>query len=214
MNNPQELDPAAFERVWRRVMPQDRPDCPIELNTPRQEPPAVEAPAVMNPPMARTMPSPLPAPCPARTVTAEVPEPCLGERSAAALPTLAALIEMAREGRQIYVALSRPVRGQGARTAQLRELASVKEGQLRRLRTAYFLIAGTEPEGTAVPPRRPPSLPLTLRARYHAEQSFALACLTAVGQTADPCLIELYRELVEQSQGLAGQLRELLEEMG
>ena len=27
----EELDHAAFARVWRRVMPEDRPDCPFTL---------------------------------------------------------------------------------------------------------------------------------------------------------------------------------------
>lgn len=217
MNNPQEVDPAAFERVWRRVMPQDRADCPIVLNTAEPSAPADAPINGLNALAAQTMPSvpaPLPQPCVPRATEGNTPALCLGEGEMVALPILAQLMEQARAGRQIYTALSRPSRGQAARTARFRELASVKEGQLRRLRTAYFLIAGTEPEGTASTQRRPSSLSLTLRERYHAEQSFALACLTAVAQTADPCLTELYRSLAGQSQALAGQLRELLEEMG
>lgn len=211
MSHPQELDHAAFERVWRRVMPQDRPDCPIELNT-ASDPPTAEAPvSAMNALATQTMPAPLPAPLPPSA--GESPYPCLGERSAAALPTLAALTDMAREGRQIYAALTRPNRGRTAQTAPFRAFLGTKEQQLRRLRTAYFLIAGTEPEGEAPTPRHTPSLPLTLRGRYHAEQSFALACLTAVSHTSDSCLIELYRSLASQSQALAGEIRELLEEL-
>lgn len=211
MSHPQELDPAAFERVWRRVMPQDRADCPIVLNTAETPPPAdMPAPAAETP---QPVPAPLPMPSAPHAPAGSAPALCLSETETAALPVLARLMELAREGRQIYTALSRPNRGQSARTAQLRELASVKAGQLRRLRTAYFLIAGTEAESAAEPQRRPPSLSLTLRERYHAEQSFALACLTAASQTADPCLTELYRSLAGQSQGLAGKIRELLEEM-
>ena len=36
---PASLDGAEFQRVWRRVMPQDRPDCPFVLDqaAPEQE---------------------------------------------------------------------------------------------------------------------------------------------------------------------------------
>jgi len=43
----EELDRAAFERVWRRVMPQDRPDCPFTLDPPA---PAASGPEEAQPP--------------------------------------------------------------------------------------------------------------------------------------------------------------------
>jgi len=36
----EELDAAAFGRVWRRVMPEDRPDCPFTLDDPPAPAPA------------------------------------------------------------------------------------------------------------------------------------------------------------------------------
>lgn len=242
MNGPQtDLDQAAFQRVWRRVMPQDRADCPFTLDpaqeaaepTPPQsaplhtdETPAPAVPAQIQPPTGamtslalQTMPAP-PASSPSPAVPAvqrpmpapgTAPSPCLGESAMGELPTLEVLIGMVWEGRQLYRILTRPARTRSHQAALLGDLMAAKDHQLRRLRTAHFLISGREFELSYTPPRRFGSLPLALRDRYHAEQAFALRCLTAAGRSADPCLIDLYRALASQSQALAGSLREALE---
>lgn len=240
MNGPQtDLDHAAFERVWRRVMPQDRADCPITLDTPAGEtqqtvtpasgvpvqesaPPAspvgsmtslaVQAMAPVTAPAAQTVtPAPMPPVSMAARPMLSGPSPCLGEGAVGELPTLEALLAMVREGRQIYKGLTRSARARTAQAGLLSDLIATKDHQLRRLRTAHFLISGAEPELPFNAPRRWPSLALALRDRYHSEQDFALRCLLAAGSSTDPCLIDLYRSLASQSQELAGSLREALE---
>ena len=75
---PTAYDRETFQRVWQRVMPQERPDCPIEVDAPAAEPtsalavPAVPAEAA-------------PAPVLRQEVEPSLPEcgvPCLGEASA------------------------------------------------------------------------------------------------------------------------------------
>lgn len=233
MNGPQkDLDHAAFQRVWRRVMPQDRVDCPFTLDDPTEETAAVTPTTAAPEPTPQTEPEapvgamtslaipampPIPAPAsapvavPRPSMPGMAPSPCLGENAAGELPTLEALLSMVREGRQVYKALTRSARSRTAQTGLLADLTAAKEHQLRRLRTAHFLISGAEPDPAPAAPRRWPSLALALRDRYHAEQAFALHCLTAAGSSADPCLIDLYRSLASQSQALAGSLREALE---
>lgn len=243
MNGPQtDLDRAAFQRVWQRVMPQDRTDCPFTLDPPEekiqqtaalQSPPVQTAPpqdgaeapvgamtalalqTMDSPPAPAAMP-PMPAAAPPRQSMpgrGMVPSPCLGESAVGELPTLEALLTLAREGRQVYRALARSARARAPQALLLSDLIAAKESQLRRLRTAHFLISGVEPDLAPANPRRWASLPLALRDRYHAEQAFALHCLSAAGGSADPCLIDLYRSLASQSQALAGSLREALEEL-
>lgn len=240
MNGPQnDLDHAAFQRVWRRVMPQDRADCPFTLDAPAEEAQTNPAPVTVAPasePALQTTPpapvgamtslaiqtmAPMPTTAPTSTMTPTVaprqampgmaPSPCLGESAAGELPTLEALLAMVREGRQVYKGLTRSARAHTAQATLLADLLAAKEHQLRRLRTAHFLISGAEPDLPPATPRRWPSFPLALRDRYHSEQTFALHCLSAAGGSADPCLIDLYRSLASQSQALAGSLREALE---
>ena len=80
MNEPQTpaLDQASFRRVWQRVMPQDRMDCPFTLEEPQAE--AVKASALPPQPVpAPAVPAPLP-PRPAPTLP--TPTLCLGDASA------------------------------------------------------------------------------------------------------------------------------------
>lgn len=186
-----ELDRATFQRVWGRVMPEgDRPDCPFTV------PPQPPAPSCPMPP-AVTPPAPPARPLPI----------CLGEGSSADLPRLEELLRQVVDARRIYRALARRT---GERLA--RELASAKDIHARRLRTAYFLIAGTNPSQPPTTPAPERSgLAAALRERFRAEQQLALACLTAAAHTADPCLMELYRELGKESQNHAGRIRSCLE---
>ncbi|UQT49754.1 hypothetical protein M5E87_08795 [Flavonifractor plautii] len=41
---PCSCDQEVFERVWRRVMPEDRPDCPFTLGEDAAAPPAIQPP--------------------------------------------------------------------------------------------------------------------------------------------------------------------------
>ena len=245
MNGPQtDLDHAAFERVWRRVMPQDRADCPFTVDPPENtvpaggtalhtapaaEPVTAAEPGTVSDPTAppvgamtalalQTMPAMPPRSAPPQApaflrqgMPGQTAAPCLGESALGELPTLEVLLIQVREGRQVYRSLLRSARAHPGQSGLLSDLMAAKEHQLRRLRTAHILISGKDADLPAPAPRRWPSLPLAIRDRYHAEQAFALQCLTAAGTAADPCLIDLYRSLASQSQALAGSLREALE---
>ena len=54
---PCSCDQEVFERVWRRVMPEDRPDCPFTLGEDAAAPPAIQPPAVALPAVVHTAPA-------------------------------------------------------------------------------------------------------------------------------------------------------------
>lgn len=222
MNEPQmpALDQASFRRVWQRVMPQDRPDCPFTLEEPQvrevSAPAPIPAPALPpEPPAPPSLPAEPTQTLPARTApTLPLPALCLGDASAVELPTLEKILDLTWEARRIYRALSRPSHQSGrSRETLLPTLTATKETQARRLSTAHFLISGEHCEMKAGPLPRFPSLHLALRNRYRAEQEVALLCLTAAAASQDPCLMELYRELAAENQDLAGRLREWMEQL-
>ncbi|MDE6107924.1 MAG: hypothetical protein K2F83_04525, partial [Oscillospiraceae bacterium] len=152
MNGPQnDLDHAAFQRVWRRVMPQDRIDCPFTLDDPAEETAAAVEPTTAAPePTPQTEPEapvgamtslaipampPVPAPtsmsmpAPRQSMPGMAPSPCLGESAAGELPTLEALLAMVREGRQVYRGLTRSARSRTAQMGLLADLIAAKEHQ-------------------------------------------------------------------------------------
>lgn len=95
------LDSAAFARVWQRVMPQEREDCPFTL-----------APAP-----AQTLPT--------RSLT------CLGEGSVGDVPALTALAQTCADGVRVYRALERrfrnfPASFSAAKHTQMRRLAAAR----------------------------------------------------------------------------------------
>lgn len=188
------LDQAAFQRVWRRVMPQDRPDCPFTLDAPDAAVPA-SAPA--------TLPAAAPAPLPAPPVA------CLGPSSTEALAALDQLLLLTAEAWQAYLAMG----GRASQATLPTSLAQAKRQQFRRLATARFLISGEPYQISEVKRPQANPLPLAIRERYQAEQQAALQFLTAAEATADPCLTDLYRALAMENQTHAGQLREWLERM-
>lgn len=185
-------DRETFQRVWRRVMPQERPDCPIALNDDASQP---DLPAM----------APVPAPVPAQGSTVA----CLGPSSAGAIPTLDQLLLLTAGAWQAYLAMS----GHANRASLPTALAQAKRQQFRRLAAARFLISGEPYELSEVKSPQSSSLPLAIRERYQAEQQAALDFLTAAGAVSDPCLIDLYRALAMENQTHAGQLREWLERM-
>lgn len=188
-------DRETFQRVWRRVMPQDRPDCPFTLDAPDASLPA-------------SAPVTLPAAVPPATPQLP-PVACLGPSSADQLPTLDRLLLLTAEAWQAYSSMG----GRASQATLPTALAQAKRQQLRRLATARFLISGESYRLDQVKPTQTAALPLTIRERYQAEQQAALQFLTAAEATADPCLTDLYRALAMENQTHAGQLREWLERM-
>lgn len=190
------LDQAAFQRVWQRVMPEPRPDCPFTVDT-----------------VSLSAPPPVPVPVPAvqspQPPRQASPEPpiCLGETSSKELPTLERLLDETEEGVQTYQALARRWR----REPLLPTLAREKRRQAKRLSAARFLIAGEQYASPAAPRLSNESLSLRLRGRFQAEQRLALEFFSAANAADDPCLIELYRDMGRDCQDCAKALRTWLE---
>lgn len=204
----EDLDYAAFERVWRKVMPEDRLDCPFTL-----EPSAPSAPTVSSaaPPAVPPAPSAAPAavpPAPHATPAAARPTACLGEDSAVDLPGLERVLRQTTDDFRIYRALARRT-GQGSLFSPL---AGRKKRQVKRLTTAAFLISGKPYTAPPTPAPEALSLPLTMRERFQAEQRAAAGLLAAAEASSDPCLAELYRILADEDRKLASRLWVWLEE--
>lgn len=192
------LDQAAFQRVWQRVMPEDRPDCPFTVDTvPIPAPPSPAVP-MMVPPSAAA---------PASRQEGPPEGACLGEGSARELPLLERLLDETVAGARIYRALERRWRREGL----LSILAQEKSRQGKRLSAARFLITGESYTPSPTPAPGKESLSLQLRARFQAEQRLALAFFQAANTAADPCLIELYRTLGKDCQGCVKALRGWME---
>ena len=181
------MDREAFERVWRRVMPEERPDCPFTLDqapAPRQEAPVPPA-----------------APVPPPAVS------CLGESSQAYAPALLAHLGDVVDAYRVYRALAR--RGEKTFAA----IAADKQRQAKRLAAAYFLITGTPYTAKPTPMPRPMPLPQAIRERYQWEQAKAAAFRKEAAAVADPCLAELYTELADESEAHAQRLRGIMERL-
>ena len=199
---PEVLDQAAFSRVWRRVMPQDRPDCPFTLDPPPtdQPAPAGEGSAPCPPPINEpTALAPRPASAPVSL--------CLGPSSDGDLAELDRLAAQMARDLALYRSLAR-------RVSPALPLARAKADHLGQLSAARYLISGQKP------PKCGPNaaknggkgpLPPLLRERFHAEEALVVAFFTAAQTAADPCLQELYRQLAPETQALADSLRSWLE---
>ena len=182
-------DREVFQRVWNRVMPQDREGCPIVLES------AEEAlPAVMVKPAEET----------------EAPCLCLGEASAAWGDQLRAFIDQELAGQRRCQLLTRRVQGSGSRS--LAALAADKRRRAKRLSTAYFLISGVR-YWPAVPgdgmPLQP--VPVQLREEFRDCQRGAAAYRAAGAGTADSCLEELFQECAQECESHAWTIRGVLE---
>ena len=208
---PEVLDQAAFRRVWRRVMPQDRPDCPFTLDPPEEGPAPCPTPIstsistpISAPGSEPTALAPRPASAPPGAATAPL---CLGAASVGDLAGLDRLAHQVARDLALYRALAR-------RAGSALPLARAKADHLSQLSAAHYLISGQKPPKNG--PNAPkngangPLLPL-LRERFHAEEALVVALFTAAQAAADPCLQELYRQLAPETQALADALRSWLE---
>lgn len=203
-----QCDQETFERVWRRVMPEPRPDCPIVLPA---EPTA--------PPAAREAPPALPAvaaPSPARpgrpVVGEEHDVPCLGAASAIYGGQLQRFVDQELADWRCYQSLSRRAQGNSGRL--LSAIAADERRHAKRLSTAYFLLSGVRywPIDRKMNPT-PAPFAASLRERFMAEQRGAAAYQAAAAETADPCLRQLYEELSGEEDAHAWLIRGILEEL-
>ncbi len=210
-NSTPKLDADQFRRVWRRVMPEDRHDCPFTLDPPA--PPSPLPPPAVQPPAACPLPSPMGLPAHPAGGFSACSTGCLGEDSAGDLAVLGRLLCLTEESRVAYQNLrGRGKRGSGPLMAELR---TAKESQRRRLAAAYFLISG---EGCDLPGPGPKmtweSFSLAVRACYHRERRAALQFFTAAERLRDPCLMDLCRAVGREDLAHAGRLRAWLEQNG
>lgn len=197
---PAAFDRETFQRVWQRVMPQERPDCPIAVDAPGGET-ALAVPAQAAPILRQEEP--------------DLPECgafCLGEASAVYGPLLQQFIDEELADCRAYQALSRRAQGSAARV--LSGMAADEHRHAKRLSAAYFLISGVR----YWPAERGGSRPVqpflsALREHFGREQRGQCAYLAAAEETTDACLRELYLELAGDEETHAGLLRSILEQM-
>lgn len=181
-------DREVFERVWRRVMPEDRPDCPFTLYS-EEEQVAVQ---------------------PAEERKAElVPVPA--EQSGGDGAVLQAFIADELSDWRTYQILARRIPGGNGRA--LMGVAADERRHAGRLSAAYFLLSGVKfwPPAESELPRE--GWMAILRRRYWAERKGAEAYRTAAGHTGDSALRELYLELAGDEEAHAGIIRGILERL-
>ncbi|MEG2680060.1 MAG: rubrerythrin [Oscillospiraceae bacterium] len=196
-------DSDIFQRVWRRVMPQETPGCPIILTQPAVPPEPLCPPPVAPQPPAIHAPITVPTP-------AAWEPPTISEN----VPTYGALLQGfiadEFEDARTYAALARRVSGSGQST--LLAISREESRHQKRLTASYFLL-----EGVRLLPQRHPChppqscLPAALRERFWAEKSGAEAYRNAAATCTVPMLKPLYLELAEDEESHAALLRSLLE---
>lgn len=208
-------DQAVFERVWKRVMPEAREDCPIVVETTLV---GGDLPCSCACGEEQGAPAQLPAapqPAPAHRGSdfpgnEDVPQ--LGRASAVYGQQLQRQVLDALECWQMYRHLARRA-GSVPASRMLSSLASEKHKAARRLAAAYFLISGIRywPVDRLGTPHIP-SLNGMVRRGFQQEQQREQAYRLAAADTGDEALVELYSELADQSQEHSRTLRSILEQ--
>lgn len=183
-------DREVFERVWRRVMPEDRPDCPFTLYSEEETEQASVQPAEEK----RTELVPVPA-----------------ERSGGDGAVLQAFIADELSDWRTYQTLARRIPGGNGRA--LMGVAADERRHAGRLSAAYFLLSGVKFWPPAELELTKEGWMALLRRRYWAERKGAEAYRTAAGRTGDSALRELYLELAGDEEAHAGVIRGILERM-
>lgn len=183
-------DREVFERVWRRVMPEDRPDCPFTLYSEEE----MEQAAIQPAEEKRTELVPIPA-----------------EQSGGDGAVLQAFITDELSDWRTYQTLARRIPGGNGRA--LMGVAADERRHAGRLSAAYFLLSGVKFWPPAEPELTKEGWMALLRRRYWAERKGAEAYRTAAGRTGDSALRELYLELAGDEEAHAGVIRGILERM-
>ena len=183
-------DREVFERVWRRVMPEDRPDCPFTLYSEEETEHAPVRPTEGK----RTELLPVPA-----------------EQSGGDGAVLQAFIADELSDWRTYQTLARRIPGGNGRA--LMGVAADERRHAGRLSAAYFLLSGVKFWPPAEPELTKEGWMAILRRRCWAERKGAEAYRTAAGRTGDSALRELYLELAGDEEAHAGVIRGILERM-
>ena len=168
------VDREEFERVWRRVMPEDRADCPFTLQqAERPQPPA--------PPAA-------------------LPAMAAAPRAADPAEAWGGMFRQYIDGElaswRRCQALARRLSGQSGRA-----LAAAAAGELRhakRLSALYFLLSGVRYWPERHPTVHPLPLPAALRERFWAARKAEEAYRSAAQEAGEPRLSELFTQLARE----------------
>ncbi|MBP1736494.1 MAG: hypothetical protein H6Q60_375 [Oscillospiraceae bacterium] len=228
-----------FERVWRRVMPEDTPSSPIALK-PREE--GMEClPETYNP-SAAAIPAGFTVPMPAQSGTgvsasfggvsqpalypqseqalsptgSDFPQtddvPYLGRASAVHGSQMQNFILRALQSWRCYQLLSH--RSSSGPKKLFSSLAAQRKQQAKQISTAYFLITGVTyfPAERITAPAFSSYLGM-LRSCFISEQRDASDYIAAAEEVTDPWLRELYVNLSQESTEIAGDIRRALEQM-
>ena len=201
-----------FLRVWDRVMPAERPDCPIVVERPEgRKELAVPAMQTMAVPMneQQTIRPASAADDAGDDFPTREDVPCLGSGGEADRERLQEMIGQELVCWRTYQTLARRG-GQGGRT-----LAALAEGcrrRAKRLSAALFLVSGVRfwtAGQTSVP--APRSYFTALREHFIAEQNRGQSYRAAAEESRDHCLQMLYLDLADECMEHAGRIRMLLE---
>lgn len=191
-----------FLRVWRRVMPEPREDCPIVVDESNENHLALPENPLTN---ASLAPQNRKEEAPPAAVM------CLGPASNTYGEQLQRFIARELTDWRYYRSLAGLA---GSRTEKaLRQLANEERGHAGRLSAAYFLISGVHfwPERAVRPVI--PSLLGALRQRFSAEQQGQADYNTAAANTGDNLLKELYLTLAQEEANHADRIRGILEKI-
>ena len=204
------VDPATFQRVWNRVMP-DQSLSPIEMDTIEPVPPEqpIQPIQPIQPPETIQPIEPVePAP-------PEVPDlPDLPEPPSVQL--LPALMDQLYAAWQRSQCLTRQTSGSVNRV--FANSAEEQRRGLKRLSAAYFLqtgqwyTPGRTQNNARMGQSRTGGLPNLLRERYQWERQWEQTCRQAAQAVQDEAVRSLLNCLAQEAAGRAGQIRTLLEQ--
>jgi hypothetical protein len=194
-----------FQRVWQRVMPEEREDSPIELRKGNET-----SLAVTTAPTATLALSA--ADKREQDPLVENDVPCLGAGSATYGALLQEFITHELSDSKLYRMLAKRA-GSSASRQVLSGIAADEYRHARRLSTAYFLISGVRFWPDCLPTVMITSFQGALRRRFADEQQGEAAYLTAAAESTDHCLQELYLELANDESDHARLIRCMLEQM-
>ncbi len=207
----QETDEERFARIWRRVMPQDRPDCPFTLCEEAPDTARRLMPNAGDRPNQAAVPAFAPAP-PAPAPVRGAPAAPAGEEGGVTMGVfLQGRITVELTAAHTYRSMARQVGGTAAQT--LAAMAADKTRNAKRLSVAYFLLSGVRLQ--VAPPAGGPKGTLVgnLRQCFLGEQASENAYRAAAEQTDDVGLREIFDELGADNAAHAGLLRGILERL-
>lgn len=192
-------DRDVFLRVWSRVMPEVREDCPVEVvRAERVAEPGTISPVTLRDRAGEDYP-------------AQNDVPCLGAGGEDDLSRLQEWIGKELLAGRAYQVLARRS-GQSGR--MLSAMASGCRRRAKRLSAALFLISGVRfwpaEQGNVPMPR---SYYGALREHFLSEQNRGQTYRAAAEDCRDGCLRALYLDLADECAEHAGRIRALLETM-